>query len=50
MEVKAARGATVSLNAFIEQYAPHEAYKLTSGNAGRDETKVTLPHFMAAFL
>ena len=50
VEVKAARGATVSLNAFIEQYAPHVAYKLTGGNAGRDETKVTLPHFMAAFL
>ena len=50
VEVKAARGATVSLNAFIEQYAPHVAYKLTGGNAGRDETKETLPHFMAAFL
>lgn len=50
VEVKSKRGATTSLNGFIEQYAPRMAYKLIDGNAGRDGCKVTLPHFMATFL
>jgi predicted AAA+ superfamily ATPase len=50
VEVKAKRGQTISLNRFIEQYAPPFAYKLGSGNLGVDGVKVTLPLYMAMFL
>lgn len=50
VEVKSRKGATVSLNAYIEQFEPSVAYKLVDGNAGREGCKVTLPQFMAMFL
>lgn len=50
VEVKASRGATVSLNRFIERFEPQAAYKLIDGNIGRADGKVTLPQFMAMFL
>ena len=50
VEVKSKRGATVSLNHFIEEFAPPYAYKLTSGNLGVNDTKITLPLYMAMFL
>ena len=50
VEVKASRGATVSLNGFMERFEPQVAYKLVDGNVGRQGAKVTLPQFMAAFL
>ena len=50
VEVKSSRGATKSLNEFIEQYKPPVAYKLIDGNAGSLDSKVTLPQFMAMFL
>ncbi len=50
VEVKSSRGATVSLNTFMEQYEPRVAYKLVDGNSGRNGAKVTLPQFMGMFL
>ena len=50
VEVKSSRGATTSLNAFIEQFKPLVAYKLTAANMGQEGCKRTLPHFMAMFL
>lgn len=50
VEVKSSKGATVSLNTFMEQYEPRVAYKLVDGNSGRDGAKVTLPQFMGMFL
>ena len=50
VEVKAARGDTLSLNSFLAQYNPGYAYKLIDGNIGISGQKITLPHFMAMFL
>lgn len=50
IEVKAKRGATVSLNSFIERFNPDIAYKFIDGNIGVDGKKVSLPHYMAMFL
>lgn len=50
LEVKSKRGATFSLNGFIERYHPGTAYKLIDGNIGRDGEKLTLPHYMIMFL
>lgn len=50
IEVKSKNGATVSLNNFISDYQPPYAYKLISGNLGANETKITLPLYMAMFL
>lgn len=50
IEVKSKRGATISLNNFIDNYAPPYAYKLTAGNVGVNDVKITLPLYMAIFL
>lgn len=50
VEVKAGNTATKSLNQFIEKYEPSAAYKLISGNSGREKEKITLPHYMAMFI
>ena len=50
MEVKSKNGATVSLNSFLEEYAPPYAYKLISGNLGVSGVKITLPLYMAIFI
>jgi hypothetical protein len=50
IEVKSKRGATVSLNHFIEEYKPPYAYKLVAGNVGVSECKITLPLYMALFI
>ena len=50
VEVKSKNGATVSLNSFLEEYAPLYAYKLISGNLGVSGVKITLPLYMALFL
>ena len=50
IEVKAKRGATVSLNSFIERFEPKVAYKFIDGNLGVDGCKVSLPHYMVMFL
>lgn len=44
------KGATLSLNNFIKNYAPPYAYKLISGNVGVSDTKITLPLYMAMFI
>lgn len=50
VEVKSKRGATVSLNNFIEEFAPPYAYKLIAGNVGVSGTKITMPLYMAIFI
>ena len=50
VEVKAGNNATVSLNAFIRKYTPHEAYKFVNGNIGVSDSKITLPHYMVMFI
>ena len=50
IEVKSRRGDTPSLNTFIDEWAPPYAYKLTSGNIGKIDSKITLPHYMAMFI
>ena len=50
VEVKAGNGSTASLNSFIESFVPPVAFKLTDGNVGISDGRVTLPHYMAMFL
>ena len=50
VEVKAKRGATYSLNQFIDKFHPGTAYKLIDGNIGRDGEKLTIPHYLIMFL
>lgn len=50
VEVKAGNTATKSLNQFIEKYEPSVSYKLISGNIGKTDTKVTLPHYLVMFI
>ena len=50
VEVKSKKGATPSLDAFIEEFRPRTAYKLIDGNVGQDGPRVTLPHVMAMFI
>lgn len=50
IEVKAGNTATKSLNRFIEEFKPSVAYKLISGNIGINESKFTLPHYLAMFI
>ena len=50
IEVKAKKGATISLNYFIDKYHPGTAYKLIDGNIGREGEKLTLPQYFAMFL
>ena len=50
VEVKAGRGRTISLNTFINDYSPEIAYKLIDGNIGKDQTRLTIPHYMAQFI
>lgn len=50
IEVKSKNGSTISLNNYIMEYQPPYAYKLTSGNVGVNDTKITLPLYMAMFI
>lgn len=50
VEVKSKRGATVSLNSFIADFAPPYAYKLIAGNVGISGAKITIPLYMAMFI
>lgn len=50
IEVKAGNTATKSLNKFIDEFEPSVAYKLISGNIGVNETKLSLPHYLAMFI
>lgn len=50
IEVKSKRGATISLNHFMDEFIPPYAYKLVAGNVEVSDTKITLPLYMAMFL
>ena len=50
IEVKAGNSASISLNNFIAEYNPPYAYKLITGNIGVNETKITLPLYMAMYI
>ena len=50
IEVKAGNNASVSLNSFIDEKKPSQAYKLISGRNGKTGNKYTLPHYMVMFL
>lgn len=50
VEVKADRGATVSLNRILEQAQIPYGYKLISGNVGVNDKKIVMPLYMAMFL
>ena len=50
VEVKAQTGATRSLDKLLADPAIPFGYKLTGGNVGVAEKKITLPHYMAMFL
>ena len=50
VEVKSGKGTTVSLNNLLSNPQIKIGYKLTSGNLGQIEKKITLPLYMAMFL
>lgn len=50
IEVKAGNTATKSLNLFLESYKPSMAIKLIKGNVGENDSKITIPHYLAMFL
>lgn len=50
VEVKAGNTATISLDDFIREYEPKEAFKFVDGNVGVADGKITLPHYMIIFL
>ena len=50
VEVKSKRGSTQSLNAYLKEWKPSYAYKITAGNIGLADGKITLPHYMAMFI
>lgn len=50
IEVKSKKGSTVSLNQFLKDWNPPYAYKLSAGNVGQAENKITIPHYMAMFV
>jgi len=50
IEVKAGNSPTKSLDSFVRDYSPSIAVKLTSGNVGVADKKLTLPHFLAMFI
>ncbi len=51
VEVKAGKGATYSLDTFLESFKPPYGLKFALGNIGvADNKKVTLPQYMAIFI
>lgn len=50
VEVKSGNTASVSLNNFIKDFESKIAYKLTAGNVGKTDKKITLPHYMVMYL
>lgn len=50
IEVKAANGATVSLNEVLERPQVPYGYKFIDENVGVSGKKITLPHYMVMFL
>ena len=50
VEVKAGNTSTVTLNGFIEKFAPSIAYKFINGNVGLSNVKYSIPHYMVMFV
>lgn len=50
VEVKAGRGATASLDAFLERDGVEVGYKLHAGNLGKVGKKISLPYFMSSLV
>ena len=50
IEVKAGKGASISLNNILMNREIKTGYKLIAGNIGQDGKKITLPLYMAMFL
>ena len=50
VEVKSTNGATQSLNKLLRRTHIPYGYKLTAGNIGVKDKKITIPHYMAMFL
>ena len=50
IEVKAKNGSTISLNRYIDKFHPEKTYKFIDGNIGKENERLTLPHYMAMFL
>jgi len=50
IEVKSGNSSTLSLNEFIKEFKPPYALKLITGNLGENDSKLTLPLYMAMFL
>ena len=50
IEVKAGNSSTISLNNYINDFAPEITYKLINGKSGKVGVKRTLPHYMVMFI
>jgi len=50
IEVKSKNGRTESLNSYINNYKPKMTYKFIDGNAGNEDNKIVLPHYMAMYI
>lgn len=50
IEVKATNSQTPSLNSYIKKFNPSITYKLISGKNGKNENKITIPHYMILFI
>lgn len=50
IEVKSKNGRTESLNSYIKNYKPKITYKFIDGNAGNEDNKIVLPHYMAMYI
>ena len=50
IEVKAGNSPTKSLDSFVEEFEPTVAFKLIGGNVGRNNKKLTIPHFLAMYI
>lgn len=50
VEVKASNAITKSLDSFVNEYSPSFCFKITGGNIGLSDKKITLPHFLAMFI
>lgn len=50
VEVKAGNNATVSLNNYIDDFEPSEAFKIIRGRNGQSGVKKTIPHYFVMFI
>lgn len=50
VEVKAGNTSTPSLNNYISTFDPEYTYKFISGNVGKTDKKIVLPHYMVMFI